>query len=209
MWRKLSDVIFWLGLSLGFGGLVVVGAIVAPSVFATASHAKLTMPGVDKPLDMSRQVGGEIFGDILSRFGWLEMGAMGLMLVGIIGWFLTHKHIRRSTWVIAILWAAAASLLGIDAGVVQPKVWTLRETVRQEAHLHASDGTPAAPASAWKAKDDFDNYHAWSEHLGQWRVYLMLGMMVAAAWRSLAESRGGGAYGHADRGDVIRQALRK
>src|SRR4051794_7379891 len=106
MWQKFADVIFWIGLSLYFGGLIAVGAIVAPAVFDTATAAHLSMPDVaTPPLDMSRQVGGEVFGAVLGRFAYLEAGALGMMLVGLAAWILGQRHVRGSTWVLLVLWA--------------------------------------------------------------------------------------------------------
>src|ERR1041384_5508963 len=116
MWRKLADVAFWIGVSLYFGGLIAVGAIVAPAVFDTAKDSHLSMPGIAAPpLDMGGQVGGQVFGVILNRFSYVEALGLILMFVGLAGWILGHKHVRRSTWVIAILWVMVGGMAAMDA----------------------------------------------------------------------------------------------
>src|SRR4051812_18073491 len=111
MWRKFADVMFWVGLSLYFGGLVAVWAIVAPAIFRTAENAHVSMPGITSPpLDMPREVGGEIFGVVLGRFAYLEAAALMLMFVGLAAWILGHRHVRRGTWLLLALWTLVAAL---------------------------------------------------------------------------------------------------
>lgn len=204
MWRKLADVAFWIGVSLYFGGLLAVGLVAAPAIFQTARAQKISMPGIaEPPLDMANQVGGEIFGEVLYRFGFLEAVALALMLAGIAGWILGHKHVRRSTWVVLALWGMVAILAATDARWLRPKVWAMRTLVREQAPAHVAAGA-AAP---WPERDQFDRLHQWDETLGRAKVYLLLAMLIVTAWRGLAEKRlpGGGP----DAPEVLRKTMAK
>jgi hypothetical protein len=184
MWRKLSDVAFWIGISLYFGGIIAVGAVVAPSVFRTTDEAHISMPGIAAPpLTMSSQVGGEIFGDILSRFSYMEALSLALMLLGLSGWLLAHRHVRRSTWVVLILWAISAGLAAYDAASVRPAIWKLREAVRDGASTRAADAKDAP----WPERSQFDKLHSWDETLNRFKGYTLLAMILVTAWRGLAE----------------------
>ncbi len=181
MWRKFADIFFWLGVSLYFGGLITVGAIVAPAVFDTTRDRAITMPGIiSPPLQMDTQVGGEIFGEIINRFGYLEALALALMLAGLTGSLLLQRAVRRITLLILVLWIFVAALAIVDAAWLRPKVWSQRTIVRDEAAQHLSD-TPAAP---WPAREQFDSLHRASENLGHIKAYLLLAIICAAAWRA-------------------------
>lgn len=187
MWRKLADVSFWIGVSLYFGGLLALGLVAAPAIFRTAESARLAMPGIaDPPLVMYRHVGGEIFGVVLHRFAYVEAAALTLMLAGIAGWMLGHRHVRRSTWVVLICWVLVATLAAADAGVIRPSVWQLRSVVREQATTRAA----ADPKAPWPERDQFDRLHALDETFNRAKIYLLLAMLVVTAWRGLAEKSG-------------------
>jgi hypothetical protein len=111
---------------------------------------------------------------------------------------LGHKHVRRSTWVVLACWVLLAALAAVDAGMIRPKVWALRTTVREQAREHAVEG------ARWPERDQFDRLHLWDETLGRAKVYLLLGMLVVTAWRGLAEKRGAGGL---DAPDVLRKTM--
>jgi hypothetical protein len=205
MWRKLADVAFWIGISLYFGGLIALGAIAAPAVFKTARDLPLSMPGIaDPPLNTANQVGGEVFGEILARFAYVEALALALTLIGIAIWILGHRHVRRSTWIVLILWTLIAAIATIDAAWLRPKVWSLRTTIRQQASAHVA---PAATApGAWPEYQQFDSLHKWDETLGRAKIYLLLGMILVIAWRGLAEKRNPNAP---DGPEVLRRTMGK
>ena len=182
MLKQSMHIAWWLGVSLYFGGLVTLGAIVAPAVFATSADAHLSMVGIaSPPLDMARQVGGELFGAALNRFAWIELLSLGLMLIGLMGMILLHKPARRSSWMLFILWILLTGCAAYDAGILRPKVWELRTQVRDTASAHAAATEP------WAEQAEFDRLHEESELLGRTKVYLMLGMIVVAGWRRLAD----------------------
>ncbi len=180
MWRKLFDVGFWLGLSLYFGGMVVIGAIVAPAVFDAAKDAQISMPGIaSPPLDVSLQAGGEIFGVILNRFAYLEAAALLLILIGIADRIFTQRNVRGITWLIALCWLCVALVTAYDAAAVRPRVWNQRDALRQTAAAHAHD----AAGTAWPEHAEFDALHARSETLGKTKACLLLAMVLLGAWR--------------------------
>jgi len=193
MWRKFAEVIFWVGLSVYFGGLVAVGAIVAPAVFQSATNAHVSMPGIaSPPLDMPREVGGEIFGAVLNRFAYLEAAALVLMFIGLAAWILGNRHVRWGTWLLLALWSLVAALTIYDSASLRPRVWELRQARRDTAAAHAS----AAPNTPWPEDIEFDGLHRRSEMLGRVKAYALLAMLLITAWRSLrsrAESRPGDA----------------
>jgi hypothetical protein len=174
--------------------------VVARAVFDTAKGAGLSMPGITAPpLEMDKQVGGELFGAVLNRFSYFEALGLALMLAGLAGWLLGHRHVRRSTWVIAALWAMVAGLAAVDAGWVRPQVWAQREVVREQAASHAADREGAE----WPERAAFDRLHQLSETLGHCKGYVLLAMILVTAWRGLAEKRAA----PADKAEVMRRTM--
>jgi hypothetical protein len=192
MWRKIFDVLFWVSVSAYFGGMLVVGAVVAPTVFRTAEATGMSMPGIaTPPLAADRQVGGEIFGAVLNRFAAVEVVALILLLVAILGWIASHPSVRRSTWVIAGLWACLLGLTVYDSYSIRSRVWQVRTQVRETAaaHVDYKEGM-----SGWPEKTEFDALHKRSELVGRLKAYLLLGMVVAAAWRGGADKKRNGGF---------------
>ena len=192
MWRKAADVTIWLGTSVYFGGLVTLGVVAAPAVFASSANAHLSMPGIAAPpLNMSNQVGGEIFGEVLNRFAWVQLIGLALILVGLAVWFLGHKMVRRSTWVLVILWILLAALTAYDIGVLRPRVFVVRDAVREKAKRPPPPTMPAGPLTSadWPEQVEFNGLHDRSEAIAHWEAYVLLGMILVAAWRGLAEKK--------------------
>jgi hypothetical protein len=183
MWRRATNVAWWLGVSAYFGGLVTL-AVSAMAISGAIRKGGITMSGfASPPLDMSRQVTGQIFGEVLARFTWVETIALGLMLVGLIGFLLAHKPVRRTVWVLLVLWVALAGLLAYDAGVLRQKVWAQREATWKTAPQYAAE----QDLTKWPEKVEFDKLHKRSEAMGRYKAYLLLGMILVTAWRGLAE----------------------
>lgn len=184
MLRKFAMVAWWLGVSAYFGGILAVGAVVAPVVFDTARSAALTMPGVPASLDVSKQVGGEIFGAVLGRFLIVEVICLGVMLAGLTVTIVTHKTVRRSTWVLLGLWMILATFTGYDAGYLRPQVLQARDKYRASASMHVSSENPD---EVWPERAAFEEVHARSETFGRLKAYALLGMILVGAWKGLAE----------------------
>ena len=184
MWRRITTVAWWLGVSVYFGGLLTLGMVVAPVLFDTTTKAGMSMPGiVSPPLNMGGEVGGEIFGNVVNRFTIVEVVALALMAIGLVGYILSHRPVRRSAWVLLILWIALLGFMAYDSLLVTPKVFTLRDQVRHEAADHVAD----KPDTPWPARTDFHAFHDQAEALGRWQVYLLFGMILVSASRGLAE----------------------
>jgi len=148
MWKRLAHLSFWLGASLYFGGLVSIGAIAAPGVFHVTTHTAITMPGIAPSLNMGNQVGGEIFGEVLNRFVWIEVIGSALLLFGIGVPLVSHRPVRRSISILFSLWLALVVLLGYTAGYLHPQVWHMREVLRASAMTQ-----PAPPPECDSAGD--------------------------------------------------------
>ncbi len=159
--------------------MVVIGAIVAPAVFDTAHTANISMPNISPPLEPDRQAAGEIFGVILQRFAYIEAISLIFILMGIAGWLLSQRVVRRSTLLIAALWLLIAITTAYDFGSLTPRVWSTRDALRQTASAHANDAKDAP----WAERTEFDALHARSESLGKFKAYALLAMILIAAWR--------------------------
>lgn len=179
MLRKLLDLLFWIAISLHFGGLVALGAIAAPAIFDTTKSANLQLPGTAPPLDPTTQAGGEIFGTVLHRFYYLEAAALTAVLLALLGWYFLVRLRGISTWLIALLWLALAGLTAYDAAILTPQVFSVRAQVRATATQHA--GAEPAP---WPQRAEFDALHQRSESLGHYEVYLLLAIIAVAAFRN-------------------------
>ena len=186
MWRRIFDVFFWLGLATYFGGMVLLGPIVAPSIFQTVRTSHISMPGIAAPpLTMDGQVGGELFGDILNRFAYVETIALALMLLGLGGFLFVHLTVRRSTWLLLALWLFVSGITAYESASLYPEVWSLRQNIRNQAATR-----PAASSnSAWPERDRFDALHARATLLGSFKAYTLLVMLLVTAWRSGAKPR--------------------
>jgi hypothetical protein len=186
MFRKAVDVLFWLSASLYFGGMIVVGAVVAPAVFDTTKGAEIVLPGFTG-LEGTRQAGGEIFGSILYRFAYVEYAALGVLFLCLAIWLATTRFFRRSTWVMAVLWAIVLALTVYDSASLTPRVWAQRTVVRSELTAHAAEEDVVTPARA-----EFDALHKRSEMIGHVKAYALLAMVVIGAWRGSPYRRRGG-----------------
>ncbi len=186
MLRKVVDVLFWLSAALYFGGMIVMGAVVAPALFDTTKSAEIVLPGFTG-LEGTRQAGGEIFGSILYRFAYVEYGALGVLFLCLVVWLATTRLFRRSTWVMAALWAIILGLTLYDSISLTPRVWAERTVVRAELTAHAVEEDIVTPARA-----EFNVLHKRSEMIGHVKVYALLGMLVIGAWRGSPYRRRGG-----------------
>jgi hypothetical protein len=192
MWRRLSHLSFWLGASLYFGGLVTLGVIAAPGVFFVTTHNVITMPAIPAALNMGNQVGGEIFGEVLNRFVWIEVIGSVLLGVGILVPLVSHRPVRKSTSILFSLWLGLVVLMVYTAAYLHPKVWHEREVLRASAATRPAATQAAVPAgntaAAWPEKEEFDSLHARAETLARIKVYLLLAIILVGAMRGITES---------------------
>jgi hypothetical protein len=105
----LAHWVHQLALSLWLGGILIIGAVVAPSVFGTARAAGDTQSGM--PLfDFAGQVMTEAF----RRFNWVVLAAGALMLIcGLASGLpapVCRKGVLARAALTAVAWAGAAWL---------------------------------------------------------------------------------------------------
>ena len=182
---KLLNLLFWLAVALYFGGLLALGLAAAPAIFDTTKAQHINLPGIVAPLDPAAQAGGEIFGNVLKRFWYVEIGALAAMLAAILGWFRIERLRRASTWALAVLWLTLAGALAYDTVVLTPEVWNMRQMVRDTATQHAAD----TQGAAWPERQAFDWLHKRSRTRGQFKAGVLLVMIAVAAWRKPPESK--------------------
>lgn len=175
--------IFWLSLSLYLGGLIVLGAIAAPALFRTLQDVHATAPQFtamtveNETGGAARQLGGEIFGNILRRFAHVEAACVALL--GVTTGLMGYASIPRG-WL--RVGAALAVLLGIcyfyDLTVTNA-IWQTRDQWR----VAAMQGQTQV---AVERHAEFTKLHHRSEQLANLKVFLLLGLLVTGV---IAESR--------------------
>jgi hypothetical protein len=137
MLERLPATAWWLGLAAYFGGMLAL-AVAAPVLFHTTRAQHIAMPGIaSPPLDMGNETGGEIFGNILNAFAYVEVAALLLLLVGLFGRLRAGTRVSH---VLAVLYAVLALTVLVDLAYVRPKVWNTRDTVRQLAATGGGGG---------------------------------------------------------------------
>lgn len=146
--------VYVLALVVWLGGMVVLGAIVAPTTFQVL-QAREPVTG--------RALAGELFGTIIARFQYVAYGAGGILLfsfaaMAVLGPRPAHFAIRA-----AIIFAMLA--VALYMGVV-----VLGGIERIQAEVGA---LPSALAATDPRRIRFDALHAWSTRL------MMLDMAAA------------------------------
>lgn len=107
---RAAQSVYFTALGLWVGGLAVLGAIVAPTVFRNAP---------------TRADAGRIFGAILRTFGIVEVVLAGLVLVS--GWALRQAPgmrwgKARTVLVVLLCVLVVVSVFGVDPAVAQAAV---------------------------------------------------------------------------------------
>lgn len=176
-WIRAGQVLLLVGVALYVGGMMALGAIAAPEIFSTLRRSHASTPEWQGLPDAAQQLGGEVFGNVLQRFAFMEWACLGLMLAGML---LQLRWPRwKGCWG-AARWGLLAVLLllaGYDQALLTPAVWHQRTVWRQSLRQD--------PAAAEGHRATFDALHRRSEMLGQAKVYLLLAMLGLVAWRSV------------------------
>lgn len=150
--KFLTSLFVWLelvGLSLWVGGMLILGAVVAPTVFNTV-----------KPVEMA----GEAMSLVFHRFndGWVYV-CIGLVVLGFVGkWFISRPRGVRIKIEAAVIAVLVLSGLYIGA-ILGPRMQTLRQITLTDR----SNGAAVA---------EFDHKHKRSVQL--FSVNIMLGLAV-------------------------------
>jgi hypothetical protein len=102
---RVAQSVYFTALGLWVGGLAALGAIVAPVVFQKAP---------------TRGDAGRIFGSVIERFGWVELGLSAAVLVA--SWILRNSSGPR--WgKIRLVWAfLLCALVAISVFGVTPAI---------------------------------------------------------------------------------------
>lgn len=145
---QLVLTLYWLALSLWFGGVLLV-ALVVPVIFRTIRQANPTLPHV-LSVNLDKQhaelLAGEISAGIIRLLSVVQIGCAAVLLVMLIAhWFLIPVFDRRhliSGLLRSACFLAAVGLVLYDRYVVWPKAWQ----ARQEYIDHADEPDVANPA---------------------------------------------------------------
>jgi uncharacterized membrane protein len=146
--------VYFSALGLWVGGLAVLGAVVAPTVFGTAG---------------SRPLAGRIFGSILRTFGWAELALGGLVVLS--AWILRSTPKGRAAKLRLLLAFVMAVLAIVYVCGVNP-------TVHQRGEkLALNPSTPEDDPS----RAQFRTLHRISESLVAANLLIGLSLLVFSA----------------------------
>ena len=154
--------VYVLALTVWLGGMLVIGALVAPALFSTLpSHAPET----------GRALAGAAFGVILSRFHYVAYVSGGLLVVSLTAMALLGPRPRS----FAIRTAIAAAMLAVAlySGLI---VLTEIDGIQREVAGTAPAATLVLPSSL----PGTDTRRVRFDHLHQLSTRLMMFNVVAA-----------------------------
>ena len=154
--------LYILALVIWLGGLIVAGAIVAPSVFAVLQASS--------PSD-GRVLAGAVFGDVLRRVHLLGYALGGAMLVALtVQRVLGPRPVRYGVRTAIVGTMLGASL--ISGYVINPRVAAIARKV---------EGPIASLSDTDARRIEFYRLHGWSNLL---LVSTALGGLVLLAWEA-------------------------
>lgn len=154
--------LYLLALVIWLGGMVVLGAIVAPAAFQV-------LQSLDP--QSGRAMAGEVFGTALSRFAYVSYGCAGLMIVTLTGMGLLGP--RPKPFLIRGLLIVVMMGIALYVGTVLANQIAL---VQQEAGV-----LPSTLAAADPRRLRFDWLHTLSERLMTANVVLALVLLFMEA----------------------------
>jgi uncharacterized membrane protein len=154
--------LYLLTLVIWLGGMIVLGAVVAPTTFQMLqAHEPVT----------GRELAGELFGFILARFHYVAYGAGGLLLATLFAMRLLGPRPRASGVRAAIV--ATMLLISLYSGLV---VLQQIDAVQAE-----SGGPPSRLAAGDSRRVRFDQLHLLSTRL---MLVTMAGAFVLLYWEA-------------------------
>lgn len=152
--------VYLLALVVWLGGMVLLGAIVAPTVFQV-------LPASDPTL--GRVLAGEVFGTMLARFQYVAYasGAVLLLCLGLSALLGPRPH------GFAVRVVVVAAMLGVSlySGTVLHRVERIRDTV----------GTPSRLSATDLRRVEFDRLHARSTRLMMLNI---AGALILLFWEA-------------------------
>jgi hypothetical protein len=145
---QLVLTLYWLALSLWFGGVLLI-ALIVPIIFRTVRDANPTLPHV-LSVNLDKQhaelLAGEISAAIIRLLSVIQLACAGVLLLMLIAhWFLIPVYDRLhvvSALLRSACYLAALALVLYDRYVVWPKALS----ARQEYIDHADEPDVANPA---------------------------------------------------------------
>ena len=179
---KVAGVLFWLAVCVQLGGMVAL-AMAAPVIFRTTEQLQVKTTALPSHMDQAKQVGGEIFGNILEVFGSVEWVCVGIMAVGAIAQMWLGSVEGGWMWARKVLLLGLVITLAYDTAKVTPAVWSTRSAWRAAV----TESAPSSQASAQVEKvaaleKEFKGWHEESEQMAITRLGLLLGIAVVTAW---------------------------
>ncbi len=172
---RFTQVLFALGLSIYFGGLLILGALVAPEIFHTITAAGVHAAVINPKLNQSKELAGLIFGNILQIFSIFQLLCLFLLLFCSLFQMAFHLNVLN-IWV----WLRLAGVL-ILAVLLGSQMLQLDPAVRQEHTLYLQF-VNSNPAKAAQHKARFQRYHAAAERNGMIQMAVLLALVFIQNW---------------------------
>lgn len=173
----LVQTVYWIALSVWFGGLLFVG-IIWPIIFRTVAEADPTLPtvlSVNLEKSHGSLLAGNIVANILRLFSTIQLGCAGTMLLMLLAqWGVMDLSPRNKLHAIirSVMFVAAAAIVLFDRYSVWPKLMQHRQTYID----HADEPDVANPA-----RDQFDKYQNEAMRLLFFQIILLSLMMIFSA----------------------------
>src|SRR5215216_6646884 len=170
----LVQTVYWIALSIWFGGLMFV-AIIWPIIYRTIAEADPTLPtvlSVNLEKSHGSLLAGNIVANILRLFSTIQIGCAAALLVMLLGqWGVMDLSPRNKLHAIirTVIFVVATAIVLYDRYGFWPKLMQHRQTYID----HADEPDIANPA-----KDEFDKYQGEEMRLLFFQIILLSLMMI-------------------------------
>ncbi len=172
---RITQILFWFGLSIYFGGLLILGTLVAPEIFNTIATAGVHASTLNPHLNEAKELAGEIFGNILYYFSIFQLLCLFLMLFSVLFQMAFHLN-AMSIWV----WLRLGGVL-LLAVLLGAQMLKIDPAVRREHKLWLQYvNTDAAQAEVHRT--EFMRDHAAAECNGIIQMILLLAIVCIQGW---------------------------
>ncbi len=172
---RITQVLFWFGLSIYFGGLLILGLLAAPEIFNTISAAGVHAATINPHLNQSKELAGAIFGNILALFAIFQIVCLFLMLFSVLFQMAFHLN-AIDIWV----WLRLGAVL-ILAMLLGGQLLQIDPAVRREHKIWVQDvNTGSAQAALHQAA--FERDHAAAERNGGFQMAVLLALVFIQGW---------------------------
>ena len=157
--------VYVLALVVWLGGMLVLGAVVAPSTFQVLETLEP---------ESGRQLAGEVFGTALARFSYVSYAAAGLMILSLAAMGVLGPR-PRPFLVRGLLIGAMLAIAIYSGGIIANQI----AVVQQEA-----GGVPSRLPADDRRRIRFDQLHRLSEQLMMVNV---VGALALLFWEAKRE----------------------